>query len=51
MMTFLNLVPPVEADPPQYWKALAVMEVMVVDMVTFAQEVEQVSQEEQIQKP
>ena len=44
MMTFLNWVP-----PPQYSKAWAAMEVVVVDMVTSAQEEEQVSQEEQIQ--
>ena len=49
MMTFLNWVPPVEAVPPQYRKALIAMEVVVVDMVTFAQEEEQAEQEEQIQ--
>jgi hypothetical protein len=49
MMTFLNWVPPVSAVPPQYWKALAAMEVVVVDMVTSAQEEEQAEQEEQIQ--
>ena len=49
MMTFLNWVPPVEAVPPQYWKALAAMEVVVFDMVTFTQEEEQAEQEEQTQ--
>ena len=47
MITFLNWVPPLAAIPPQYWKASAVMEVVLVDMVTFAQP----QQEEQIQKP
>ena len=45
MMTFLNWAPPVDAVPPQYWNALAAMEVVVVDMVTSAQP----QQEEQIQ--
>ena len=49
MMTVLNWVPPVEAVPPQYWKAQSSMEVVVVNMVTFTQEEEQAEQEEQMQ--
>jgi hypothetical protein len=45
MMTFLNWVPPVEAVPPQYWKALAAMEVVPTGTVTFAQ----LQQDEQLQ--
>ena len=45
MMTFLNRAAPVEDVPPQYAKALAAMEVVVVSMVTFAQEAEQAVQE------
>ena len=49
MMTFLNWVPPAAAVPPQYWKALAAMAVLVVGMVTFAQLVLQEAQAEQLQ--
>jgi len=45
MMTFFNWVPPIVDVPPQYWKALAAMEVSVAGMVTFAQP----QQEEQLQ--
>jgi hypothetical protein len=37
MITFINWVPPEDTVPPQYWKALAFMEVLVMGMVTFAQ--------------
>ena len=45
MMTFFNWVPPEVDVPPQYWKALAAMEVLLAGMVTFAQP----QQEEQLQ--
>ena len=37
MMTFCNWVPPADEVPPQYWKALAAMEVVLTGTVTFAQ--------------
>ena len=45
MMTFFNWVPPAGKVPPQYWKALAAMEVVPTGTVTFAQ----LQQDEQLQ--